>query len=156
MGDYRQLSDGDWDSLRLSAMRALAAGKSKKEVAGSLGVSRQALHNWDRLNREQGPEALKTGRRGRPRTRPLEPRQEARVFSTIILMPPAMVGLPFPCWTRKAIAGLIERWYGLRLSPYLVGSYLKSWGFDRQRSVRYRFAQVPPRLRERLGGDERR
>ena len=107
--DARQLTDEDWDSLRLSAVQALTAGRSKKEVAGILGVSRQALHNWDRLNREKGPEALKTGKRGRPRVRPLQPWQEARILSTIVLMPPVMVGLPFPCWTRTDISQLAEQ-----------------------------------------------
>ena len=151
--DARQLPARERDLLRLSAVRALEAGKSQKEVAGSLGVSRQALHNWIKIKREKGPEALKTGSRGRPRSRPLQPLQEARVVSTIVLMPPAMVGLPFSCWTRKAIAELIERWFGLRLSSYLVGSYLKCWGFDLQRSVRYRFARTPAPLQERLAAE---
>jgi transposase len=151
--DARHLSAEDLDVLRASAMRTLAAGRSQKEVAEKLRVSRQALHNWARINREMGPEALKTGRRGRPKSRPLQPWQEARIASAVVLMPPAMTGLSSRGWTRKAIAQLVEHWFGLRLSTYMVGSYLKRWGFDSQRSVRYRFEQTPVRLLECFGGE---
>lgn len=151
--DARRLSAGDLDALRARALRALAAGRSQSEVAMSLGVSRQALHKWARIGRERGPGALKTGRRGRPKARPLQPWQEARVASTVVLVPPASLGLPFPCWTREAIASLAERLFGLRLSTYMVGSYLRRWGFEVPRSVRYRFERTPAGLLRWLGAE---
>jgi len=148
--DTRKLGVEDRNMLRIRAVRSLEAGRSQKEVAEALHVSRQAVNNWARIIREKGPAALKAGRKGRPKSRPLQPWQEARIASAIVLLPPAMMGLPFRSWTRKAISQLVEQSFGLRLSTYMVGSYLKRWGFEPRRSVRFRFARTSPRLLEWL------
>ena len=70
----------------------------------------------------------------------------------VTLCPPAQLDLPFRCWTREAIVKLADRWFGIRLSRWMVGSYLKRWGFTPQRSVRYLFRHTPPRLLQWLDG----
>lgn len=44
--------------------------------------------------------------------------------------------LPFYLWTRQAVAHLIEREYGLYVSPTTVGRHLKAWGMSAQKPVR--------------------
>ena len=44
--------------------------------------------------------------------------------------------LEFALWTREAVAVLIERETGMRLSLSGVGNYLRSWGFTAQRPIR--------------------
>ena len=149
--DARRLPPPDQEALRLRAINLLASGERKTEVAKKLGVSRQSLYCWIRVSREKGSASLKRGRRGRPGSRPLLPWQEARILKNVVLFSPETLNLPYRCWTREAIAHLAERWFGIHLSQFIVGSYLKSWGFGPQRSVRYLFRRTPPRLLLWLG-----
>lgn len=149
--DARHLSPRDQEALRLRAINLLASGERKAEVARKLGVSRQSLYRWSRASREKGSASLKKGRRGRPGSHPLLPWQEARILKNVVLFSPEMLDLPYRCWTREAIAHLSERWFGIRLSQFLVGSYLKRWGFVPRRSVRYLFRNTPERLLLWLG-----
>jgi len=144
--DARRLSAADQEALRMRGMGMLSAGSSQAEAAKLLGVSRQAVHQWARVSREGGPGALRSRRRGRPRARPLEPWQEEQVLRAIVLFPPAELGLRCRCWTRAAIAQIVERWFGVSLSLWLVGSYLARWGFASHQSARYLFERTHPRL----------
>jgi transposase len=148
----RQLPAAAQEKLRLQAIRLLSAGSSQAEAAKELGVSRQAVHQWARISRERGSSALRADRRGRPRSRPLLPWHEVQILRAVTLFPPARLDLPFRCWTREAIVKLADRWFGIRLSRWMVGSYLKRWGFTPQRSVRYLFRHTPPRLLQWLDG----
>lgn len=150
--DARHLSSGALETIRLQAIRMLSAGSSQKEVAKELGVSRQAVYQWARISRERGSSALRADRRGRPRSRPLLPWHEAQILRAVTLFPPTTLDLPFRCWTREAIVKLADRWFGVRLSRWMVGSYLRRWGFTPQRSVRYLFRHTPPRLLQWLDG----
>jgi transposase len=49
---------------------------------------------------------------------------------------PDQLKLPFYLWTREAVARLIEREYGVTVSPTTVGRYLKAWGMSAQKPVR--------------------
>ena len=49
---------------------------------------------------------------------------------------PDQLKLPFYLWTRAAVARLIEREYGVTVSPSTVGRYLGAWGMSPQRPVR--------------------
>ncbi len=44
--------------------------------------------------------------------------------------------MPFYLWTREAVAKLIQRKFGLRVSLSTSGRYLKRWGFTPQKPVR--------------------
>ncbi|WP_367648395.1 helix-turn-helix domain-containing protein [Paraburkholderia phenoliruptrix] len=44
-------------------------------------------------------------------------------------MPDQLV-LPFYLWTRELVAQLIEREYGIKVSAWTVGRYLKAWGMS--------------------------
>jgi len=154
--DARKLPAAAQEKLRLQAVALLSAGSSQEEAANELGVSRQAVHQWARISRERGSSALRADRRGRPRSRPLLPWHEIQILRAVTLFPPAQLDLPFRCWTREAIVKLVDRWFGIRLSRWIVGSYLKRWGFSPQRSVRYLFRQTSPRLLQWLDGVQSR
>jgi len=44
--------------------------------------------------------------------------------------------LPFYLWTRAAVASLIAREYGIKVSRVTVGRYLRAWGLSPQKPVR--------------------
>lgn len=49
---------------------------------------------------------------------------------------PDQLKLPFYLWTRQAVADLIHRECGARLSLTTVGRYLEDWGMTAQKPVR--------------------
>ena len=55
-----------------------------------------------------------------------------------------------PLWTRRAVADLIHREYGLRLAVRTVGRYLHRWGFTAKRPRRHARDQDPEEVREWL------
>lgn len=58
--------------------------------------------------------------------------------------------LPFYLWTREAVANLIERRYGIRLSKWTIGRYLANWGFTPQKPVRRAYEQNPEAVKKWL------
>ncbi|CAB3774918.1 winged helix-turn-helix domain-containing protein [Paraburkholderia humisilvae] len=44
--------------------------------------------------------------------------------------------MPFYLWTRESVARLIERKYGIKVSAWTVGRYLKAWGMSVRKPVR--------------------
>ena len=63
--DARSLPQAAQEELRRRAVRLVGQGRSQVEVAGLLGVTRQAVGNWMRAHRDGGDEALSARRRGR-------------------------------------------------------------------------------------------
>ena len=56
---------------------------------------------------------------------------------------PDQLTLPFALWTREAVAQLIERRFGVRLSIWTVGRLLARWGLTAQKPVRRAWEQDP-------------
>jgi transposase len=81
---------------------------------------------------------LAGGRRGRRpgEQKALTSREEAKIRKLIVGKCPDQLKLPFALWTREAVAQLIERQTGKRLSLSATSLYLKAWGFTPQKPVR--------------------
>jgi len=148
--DFRSLNSQAQETIRAQAVVAVSAGRTQKEVASIFGVSRQAVNVWMQMYREGGKKALKAGKRGRPKGGSLKPWQAANTARTVIDKKPDQLKLPFCLWTREAVAMLIEKRYGTRLSVWTVGRYLAQWGFTPQKPVRRAFEQNPEEVRRWL------
>ncbi len=59
---------------------------------------------------------------------------------TITDRTPDQVKLPFVLWTRQAVAALVERRFGVRVSLMTIGRWLRLWGFTPPRLGRVRRA----------------
>ncbi|NKQ57893.1 helix-turn-helix domain-containing protein [Amycolatopsis sp. K13G38] len=128
--DARSLSAEALEALRRRAIAAIAAGATRAEVARLFGVSRKTVSAWVAAYEESGEDALRPKRRGR---RPgeqlaLSPKQQACAIQAIVEGTPDRHGLPHALWTRLAIADLVERSFGIRISPATVSQYLLRWG----------------------------
>jgi len=147
--DGRKLSPAAQEAIRLRAVSAVRDGMGKSEAARVFGVSRRALYNWLERAAEQGKQALKGDRRGRPAGSgaKMKPWQAATTARLIQDKCPDQLKLPFVLWTREAVALLIERKWGVRLSLSQVGRYLKRWGFTPQKPVRRAYEQDPAAVR---------
>jgi len=58
--------------------------------------------------------------------------------------------LPFGLWTRQAVQPLIFTEYGIELSRWQVGRYLKSWGYTPQKPIKKAFEQKPEEVKKWL------
>lgn len=121
------------------------------EAARVFGVTRQALGRWVARWREGGVSTLKARRRGRPAgALRLDAREAAWVVRRVLGKTPDQLRLPFYLWTREAVAELIRREFGLELSIWTVGRYLRRWGLTPQKPVRRAFEQDPEAVRRWL------
>lgn len=132
------------EDLRIKAVNAVRLGMSRVEAARTFGVSRQAIRNWLSRYAQGGARGLRARRRGRPpEPGRLKPLQAAQVVRTITERCPDQLHLPFYLWTREAVADLIRRKFGIVLSVWTVGRYLKRWGFTPQKPIRRAFERDP-------------
>jgi len=148
--DARRLSPAAQEALRRRAVGAVLSGKTQVEVARLFGVSTESMRKWMRLYERGGDRALKIRRRGRPSRIKLEPWQAAQTVRTVTERQPDQVKLPWALWTREAVAQLIANRFGVRLSRWTAGRYLKRWGFTPQKPLRRAFEQDPEAVRRWL------
>lgn len=148
--DARSLSASAQETLRRKAVKAIKAGRKQKEIAKLFGVTEQAICKWMKRYREGGTKRLKARKRGRPSVAKLLPRQAAQIIKIIISRYPEQVRLPFYLWIRQAVVMLIEKKFGIYLSLWTIGRYLKGWGFTPQKPVRRAFEQNPKKIKRWL------
>ena len=136
--DFRKLEPAVQAELRRRAVFLVDAGKTRREAAEAVGVSRRFVGKWVHARDEQGDAVLYGGRRGR---RPgeqmvLTAKVAERIRRKITDKCPDQLKLPFALWTRVAVRDLIERETGVKLSLQSVSDYLKRWGFTPQRPAK--------------------
>jgi len=148
--DARSLPAIAQEDLRRKAVNAVLDGKKQVEVANLFGITRQAVGKWMKAYREGGTKALKAKKKGRPKGGSLLPWQAAQIAKALVDRNPNQLKLPFYLWTREAVAQLIERRFGIRLSIWTVGRYLARWGFTPQKPLRRAFEQKPEEVRRWL------
>jgi len=148
--DARSLSPSAQEALRKRAVRAHLEGLTQQEVADLLKVSRGAVAKWYRLYKTGGESALSARRRGRRKGIQLLPWQAATIVRIITDRTPDQIKLPFVLWTRDAVAQLIWERYGIKLSRWTVGRYLRRWGLTPQKPARRAIEQNPEAVREWL------
>lgn len=56
---------------------------------------------------------------------------------------PDALGLPFYLWTREAVQQFLLSRFGLSVSVWTIGRYLKKWGFTPQKPLRRAYEQEP-------------
>lgn len=135
--------------LRRVAVALVAAGKTRREAAATVGVNRRYVGEWVAAAARSGAAALAGGRRGRRagEQKALSLRQETRLRRQIADTCPDQLKLPFALWTREAVGALIACETGVRLSPSAVGRYLRAWGFTAQRPMKRATERREPLIR---------
>jgi len=148
--DARHLSPDALDDLRQRVMQAIVGGMFPAEAARTFGVSRQSIYAWLCRWRAGGARALRSRRRGRPRQIQLAPHQAATTVRLITDRCPDQVKLPFALWTREAVRDLIAQRWGVELSVWTVGRYLRHWGFTPQKPLRRAYERDPEAVKRWL------
>lgn len=151
--DARKLSPTAQEALRKRAVQAIHNGMSQTKACEVFGVSRTSVHMWLKSCREGGMEALNGKKKGRHKGKQLESWQSAQVVRTIIDKCPDQVTLPWALWTRDAVAQYIKKHFGIKLSRWTVGRYLKDWGFTPQKPAKRALQQNPEAVKQWLETD---
>lgn len=141
--DARSLSPSAQEAFRIRAVQAVLEGQKQSDVARILGVTVQSISNWVKRHRREGDQALKAGKRGRPKGGLLLPWQAGQIVRTLCDRCPDDLRLPFTLWTRDAVSELIELRFGLHLSVWTVGRCLERWGFIPPRPLRRAYEYDP-------------
>ncbi|MBD3885479.1 IS630 family transposase [Phormidium tenue FACHB-886] len=151
--DARHLSPDAQEALRYRVVNAVENGMSKSEAARVFQVSRTAVHYWTKAVDEQGAKALKSKKRGRRHSSRLAPHQAATTVRLLTKKCPDQLGLPFALWTRESVGQLLEQRYGVSVSVWTVGRYLKRWGLTPQKPLRRAYEQDPKAVKQWLAVD---
>ncbi len=141
--DARSLSSRAQEALRKRAVKAVWDGMTQHEAADKFGVARGTVARWMKQYRDQGARGLDRRPQGRPPAPRLKGHQAATIVRLITERCPDQLKLPFALWTREAVARLIERRFGIRLSVWTVGRYWRRWGLVPQKPARRAFEQDP-------------
>lgn len=139
--DARSLSSEAQEALRKRAVNAVMDGLTHQEAAEKFGVARGTVTRWVSEYRERGEQALDRKAQGRPAQPRLQGHQAATIVRLITERCPDQLKLPFALWTREAVAQLIEQRFGICLSVWTVGRYLRRWGMSPQKPAHRAFEQ---------------
>lgn len=142
--DARSITPKAQEVLRIRAVKAVVeAGKTHQEVADLFGIARGTVSRWVSIYKKGGYEALKAKKQGRPKGGALKGWQASVIARTVIEKNPDQLRFPWALWTRESVAALIYRKYGLKLSVWTVGRYLRRWGFTPQKPLRRAYQRNP-------------
>ena len=141
--DARKLPPEAQEDIRCKAVKAYLEGHKKTDIAGIFGVTRQAVTQWVNAYENGGAKALKAKRRGRKGGKKLLPWQAAQTVKAVMDRHPDQLKLPFYLWTRQAVANLVEKRFGVSLSIWTIGRYLKTWDLTPQKPIRKAYEQNP-------------
>lgn len=135
--DARTLSPEAQEDLRHRVVAAIRQqNMSQSKAARVFGVSRVAVNGWVKKFRQRGTKGLNAKRRGRPPSTRLAPHQAATTVRVITRRCPDQLRLPFALWTREAAQKLLAERFGIHLSIWTVGRYLKRWGLTPHKPLR--------------------
>ncbi len=151
--DARKLTPSAQEALRKRAVQAVLDGQKQVDVAKLFGVSTQSVNNWIKTYREKGFQGLSAQKRGPRSKSSLKPWQAAQIAHTIKDKQPDQMHFPFHLWTRQSVAFLIEYRFGIRLSRWTVGRYLKRWGFTPQKPIKRAYERNPAVVKKWLEAD---
>ena len=148
--DARSLPSAAQEQLRRRSVQAVRDGMTQLEAARIFGVTRQTIGVWVKKVGNKSLDVLAAKPQGRPIGKTLPLRQAKLIAQAISNKPPDQLRLPFYLWTREVVGRLIEKRYGVRLSVWTVGRYLREWGFTPQKPIRRAFEADPEAVRRWL------
>jgi transposase len=149
--DTRKLPRSAQEALREKVVRAVVVhGQKQREAARQYEVSENSVSTWVRSFKASGPSSLKTKKIGRPQGKSLSADQARSIKKTVIGKCPDQLRLPGMLWTREAVSELVEMRFGLRISRWTIGRYLRSWGMTPQKPAHRALEQNPVQVREWL------
>jgi len=123
---------------------------TQNEASEIFGLSIRSVNRIWAKYKTKGSRGLQSKKRGVQGGKKITGVQAADVRRLIKEKMPDQLKLPFGLWTREAVQQLILEKYGVDLSRWQVGRYLKSWGYTPQKPISKAYEQDPKRVSEWL------
>ena len=137
--------------VRILVIDFLKKKKGTQQKCSELyGLTLNGVQKIWRKYKEQGTIGILPKKRGVKGGKKINGKQAAEVRQLVKDKMPEQLKLPFGLWTREAVQQLILERYGIELSRWQVGRYLKSWGYTPQKPITKAFEQNPKRVKEWL------
>lgn len=124
---------------------------TQKQAAEIFGLSRSGVEKIWRSYKEVGKRVVVNRKRGVQGGKKINGVQAAEVRRLIKDKLPDQLKLRYGLWTREAVQQLIFERFGIELSRWQVGRYLKSWGYTPQKPISKAFEQKPEKVKQWLG-----
>jgi transposase len=150
--DGRQLKHEVLTEIRKRAVAQVQNGESPEKVIKVMGFSRACIYNWLAMYRAGGWGSLDAKKRG-GRPKKLSAPMIKWIYKIVTKGDPRQHKFPFALWTRSAIAILIERKYGIKLSKNSVGRLLAHLGITPQKPLWRAYQQDPELVQKWLKGE---
>jgi transposase len=149
--DGRHRSASSQETIRLQIVNYLRHKRGSQQIAATIfGLHIRSVNRiWSRY-KSGGSRNIKAQKRGVQGGKKINGKQSAEVRQLIKDRLPEQLKLSFGLWTREAVQQLIENRYGIVLSRWQVGRYLKSWGYTPQKPIRKAFEQKPEQVKQWL------
>jgi transposase len=145
--DTRKESQKGQDGVRRKVVHAVLGGMKYVEAARVFGVSRTSIWTWMKSYKEHGTQGLTSKKRGRKEAKALTVKQAASIRKSVLGRNPGQLRLPGFLWTRDSVGLLIFHRFGITLSRWTVGRYLKTWGLTVQKPAKRALEQNPAQVR---------
>jgi transposase len=153
--DARKLSPSAQATIRKQVVEFLKKKKTDRnctqaKAAELFGLSLSGVKKICRQYKNGGLRAIAEKKRGVKGGKKLKGDQAASIRRLIKDKLPDQIKLPFGLWTREAVQCLILDKYGVELSRWQVGRYLRAWGYTPQKPISKAFEQKPERVKKWL------
>ncbi|MEI7669774.1 MAG: IS630 family transposase [Pseudomonadota bacterium] len=151
MKDFRKLNKDSQSEVRRRAVYSyLSMGRRKKlQVAKMYQITHNSLTKWIENYDAFGEKSFTYDARGaKPfQNSALNKRQQNWLRKQLINKTPEQFDFPFVLWTRKLVADVIFRKYGIKVDVSTAGEYLKNFGMTPQKPVLKSYKQQPEPVR---------
>ena len=123
---------------------------TQKQASEIFGITERSVNKIWAQYKKGGKRALASRKRGVQGGKKLKKDQAHKVRQLIKEKLPEQLKLPFGLWTREAVQQLISAKFGIELSRWQVGRYLKSCGYTPQKPIKKAFEQKPEQVKKWL------
>jgi transposase len=149
--DFRQLSkEAQAEVRRRAVYDYLSMGrKNKSELIKRYQVTYNTLTKWLDNYEASGKRSFAADKRGAKafQNSSLNKQQQNWLNKQLINKTPEQLDFPFALWTRKLVAEVIFRKYGIKVDVSTAGEYLKNFGMTPQKPILKSYKQQPERVR---------
>jgi len=140
------------------AIRELVVLNKKKQltnasIAETLGISIRGVQKIWKAYQEKGTKGIAFRKRGRKSVKAITKEEGKKIQKMIQDKMPDQLKLPYALWTRSGVGELITKHFGVKVSKWTVGRYLKEWGFTPQKPIRKAYEQNPESVKQWLAKD---